>query len=78
MLTFSTVVSHVAGVRLFDRRLQFRDLVVPADVVQKQGECITVPFTHSFLDVAPRVGKKGKLSSRERDRLEHFFHPHSA
>ena len=26
----------------------FRDLVVPADVVQKQGERITVPFTHSF------------------------------
>jgi sporulation protein YlmC with PRC-barrel domain len=56
----------------------FRDLVVPADVVQKQGECITVPFTHNFLDVAPRVGKKGRLSSKERDRLEHFFHPHSA
>jgi sporulation protein YlmC with PRC-barrel domain len=56
----------------------FRDLVVPADVVQKQGECITVPFTHNFLDVAPRLGKKGKLSAKERDRLEHFFHPHSA
>jgi len=55
----------------------FRDLVVPADVVQKQGECITVPFTHSFLDVAPRVGKKGKLSIKERDRLEHFYHPHA-
>ena len=53
----------------------FRDLVVPADVVQKQGERITVPFTHGFLDVAPRVGTKGKLSSKDRARLEHFFHP---
>ena len=53
----------------------FRDLVVPADVVKKQGECVTVPFTHSFLDVAPRVATKGKLSSKERDRLEHFYHP---
>ena len=56
----------------------FRDLVVPADVVKKQGESVTVPFTHSFLDVAPRVGTKGKLTSKERDRLEHFYHPHSA
>jgi len=56
----------------------FRDLVVPADVVKKQGECVTVPFTHSFLDVAPRVATKGKLSSKERDRLEHFYHPGTA
>ena len=40
----------------------FRDLVVPADVVQKQGERITVPFTYSFLDIAPDVGTNGKLS----------------
>jgi ribosomal 30S subunit maturation factor RimM len=56
----------------------FRDLVVPVDVVQKHGECVTVPFTHSFLDVAPRVGTKGKLSSKDRDRVEHFYHPHAA
>jgi len=56
----------------------FRDLVIPADVVEKQGECVTVPFSHPYLDVAPRVGKKGKLSAKERDRLEHFFHPHNA
>ena len=55
----------------------FRDLVVPADVVKKQGECVTLPFTHSFLDVAPRVATKGKLSGKERDRLEHFYHPRS-
>ena len=56
----------------------FRDLVVPADVVKKQGECVTVPFTRSCLDVSPRVGTKGTLSSKDRDRVEHFFHPHSA
>ena len=56
----------------------FRDLVIPADVVQKQGERITVPFTYSFLDIAPRVGTNGKLSSTERNQLEHFFHPRSA
>ena len=56
----------------------FRDLVLPADVVEKQGECVTVPFTRAFLDVSPRVGTKGKLSSKDRDRVEHFFHPHSS
>lgn len=57
---------------------RFRDLVVPADVVQKQGERITVPFTSSFLDIAPRVGTNGKLSGGERNQLEHFFHPHDS
>jgi ribosomal 30S subunit maturation factor RimM len=53
----------------------FHDLVVPADVVEKQGESVTLPFTRSFLDVAPRVATKGELSSKERARLETFFHP---
>jgi len=56
----------------------FRDLVVPADVVQMQGERVTVPFARSFLDIAPRVWTKGRLPGKERDRLEHFYHPHSA
>ncbi len=56
----------------------FRDLVVPVDVVERRGESVTVPYTRSFLDVAPRVAKKGELTSAERDRLEHFFHPHAA
>lgn len=55
----------------------FRDLVVPADVVQKQGDGVTVPFTQSFLDVAPRVASKGQLTSRETERLERFYHPGS-
>ena len=53
----------------------FRDLVVPADVVERQDDTVTVPFSSSYLDVAPRVATKGELSSDERDRLEHFFHP---
>jgi sporulation protein YlmC with PRC-barrel domain len=56
----------------------FRDLVVPTDVVTMQGECVTVPFTRAFLDVSPRVGKKGTLSTKDRDRVQHFYHPHSA
>jgi ribosomal 30S subunit maturation factor RimM len=56
----------------------FRDLVVPADVVEKRGESVAVPFSHSYLDVAPRVATKGKLSSKEMARLEHFYHPSAA
>jgi ribosomal 30S subunit maturation factor RimM len=55
----------------------FRDLVVPADVVQEKGDGVTVPFSQAFLDVAPRVGSKGKLSSNDAARLERFFHPAS-
>jgi sporulation protein YlmC with PRC-barrel domain len=56
----------------------FRDLVVPADVVERRDDSITVPFCSSYLDVAPRVATKGKLSSEERSRLEAFYHPTAA
>ena len=56
----------------------FRDLVVPTDVVTMQGECVTLPFTRAFLDISPRVGTKGTLSSKDRDRVQHFYHPDSA
>jgi len=56
----------------------FRDLVVPADVVERQQDSVTVPFSSSYLDVAPRVATKGELSSEERTRLEAFYHPTSA
>ena len=52
---------------------RFRDLVVPASVVEKRGDDVTVPFAHSFLDVAPRVARKGKLSIQESAHLEHFY-----
>jgi len=53
----------------------FRDLVVPADVAERQGQNVTLPFTRSFLDVAPRVATKGQLSDSDRARLESFYHP---
>jgi ribosomal 30S subunit maturation factor RimM len=56
----------------------FRDLVVPADVIEKQDAGITIPFAHSFLDVAPRVASKGTLSSQETARLRQFFRPRTS
>jgi ribosomal 30S subunit maturation factor RimM len=53
----------------------FHDLVVPADVVERQDDSVTVPFSSSYLDVAPRVAAKGELSSEETSRLESFYHP---
>jgi ribosomal 30S subunit maturation factor RimM len=56
----------------------FRDLIVPVGVVRRQGESITLPLARSALDFAPRVGTKGELTSNDRERLAHFFHPHSS
>jgi len=56
----------------------FRELIVPVGVVQRQGERLTLPLTRSALDFAPRVGIKGQLTSHDRERVEHFFHPHSS
>lgn len=56
----------------------FRELVVPVDVVEREGiggRVLTIPFAHALLDTAPRPAKKGELSSDERARLEHFYHP---
>ena len=41
-----------------------RDLVIPADVVEMQGERVLVPFASSFLNSAPAVKAKGALSPR--------------
>ncbi|MFA4965119.1 MAG: PRC-barrel domain-containing protein [Thermoleophilia bacterium] len=54
----------------------FRELVVPADVVEREGiggRVLTVPLTHALLDTAPRVAKKGELSSDERARIDRFY-----
>lgn len=53
----------------------FHDLVVPADVVERQGQSVTLPFTRSFLDIAPHVATKGELSIEESSRLQTFYHP---
>jgi sporulation protein YlmC with PRC-barrel domain len=52
-----------------------RDLVVPADVVERRDEGVTVPFGTSYLHVAPRIATKGELSGEDRARLERFYHP---
>jgi ribosomal 30S subunit maturation factor RimM len=53
----------------------FRDLIVPADVIEKQGTRVSVPFNRNFLDTAPRIPAKGQLTSEQRARVERFFHP---
>ena len=57
------------------KRSLFRSLVVPTDVVEPDGDGVTVPFASSFLNVAPQVSLKGTLSAEESARLQRFFHP---
>jgi hypothetical protein len=52
----------------------FRDLVVPVDVIQREGVSVTIPFTHTSLNSAPRVAKKGSLSPQDRAQLQDFYH----
>ena len=56
----------------------FRELVVPLDVVEREGiggRVLTIPLAHALLNNAPRPAKKGELSSDERAQLDHFYHP---
>jgi ribosomal 30S subunit maturation factor RimM len=53
------------------------DLVVPADIVERHEQRVTIPFGSSYLDMAPRPAKKGELSNEDRARLEKFYHPTS-
>ncbi len=59
------------------RRLA-RDLVIPTDVVEMQGDRVLVPFVSSFLNSAPAVKAKGAISPEERRRLEAFYHVRAA
>lgn len=54
---------------LFSRRL-----VIPSDVIQEKGDAVVVPFTMSYLDMAPVVDPKGAISPDDRDRLRDYFH----
>jgi hypothetical protein len=54
---------------LFSRRL-----VVPSDVIEERGDAIVVPFTMSYLDMAPIVDSKAAVSSNDRDRLQAYYH----
>ena len=53
-------------------RFLARDLVVPADLVEGRGR-VLIPFSSSYLDMAPALSAKGHLSSEDRSRLEHFY-----
>jgi sporulation protein YlmC with PRC-barrel domain len=53
-------------------RFLSRDLVIPADLVEGRGR-IVIPFSSSYLDMAPALSAKGRLSSEDRSRLEHFY-----
>lgn len=55
-------------------RRMSRDLVIPADVVEMDGERVVVPFASSFLNSAPAVKGKSAISPEERRRLEDFYH----
>ena len=59
-------------------RRMTRDLVIPADVVEIEGERVLVPFASSFLNSAPAVKAKGAVSSEEHSRLEAFYHVRAA
>ena len=52
-----------------------RDLVVPADVVERHDDRVMIPFGSSYLHVAPRVATGGELTSKDSARLDRFFHP---
>jgi ribosomal 30S subunit maturation factor RimM len=55
-------------------RRMTRDLVIPADVVEIEGERVLVPFASSFLNSAPAIKGKSAISRDERGRLEAFYH----
>ena len=55
-------------------RFLARDLVIPADVAEIQGDRVVVPFASSFLNSAPAVKGKGAMSPGEHRRLEAFYH----
>jgi ribosomal 30S subunit maturation factor RimM len=51
-----------------------RGLVVPADIVKAEGESIVIPFTSSYLDMAPSIDAKKPVSAADRDRLRSYYH----
>jgi hypothetical protein len=54
---------------LFSRRL-----LIPSDVIQERGDAVVVPFTMSYLDMAPIVDPKAAISADDRDRLRAYYH----
>ncbi len=59
-------------------RFLSRDLVVPIDLAERSGDRVALPFTSSFLDMAPPVSTKGGISNDDRGRLEHYYRVRAA
>jgi ribosomal 30S subunit maturation factor RimM len=55
-------------------RFLSKDLVVPADIVERPGDRVVVPFSSSFLDSAPAVKVRGTVTPEDCGRLNTFFH----
>lgn len=51
-----------------------RRLVVPSDVIEERGDAVIVPFTMSYLDMAPIINVKEAITTSDRDRLRDYFH----
>ncbi len=54
------------------------DLVVPTDLAERSDDRIVLPFSSSFLDMAPAVSTKDGVSAEDRGRLEHFYRVRSS
>jgi hypothetical protein len=55
-----------------------RGLVVPMDVVEVRDDSIVVPFTSSYLDMAPHLAAGEPISSADRARIDSFYHAKAA
>jgi PRC-barrel domain len=54
------------------------DLIIPAAVAERSEYRVEVPFSASYLDMAPILKAKGVFSTEERRRLEEFYRAHAA
>jgi ribosomal 30S subunit maturation factor RimM len=54
-------------------RFLAHDLVIPAALTEKEDGRVVVPFSSSYLDMAPSLSVKGHLSAEDRGRIEHFY-----
>jgi hypothetical protein len=53
-------------------------LIVPTDVIDVRDDSVVVPYTSSYLDMAPRVDADRPLSADDRAHIEEFYHPKAA
>jgi len=51
-----------------------RGMVVPTDVVEECGDTVVVPFTRSYLDMAPPIDSLKPISPCDCDRLRDYYH----